>query len=863
MMGAGGVGKTRLARELAERISSPLGSGFVWVSGTRSASGVPFGAFAHLLPVLHAPAMDRLAVMMLARRAVLDLAGTDSALLVVDDAHLLDEASAALVHQLVMARSLSVVATVRSAEPAPDAVMALWKDGWLECLEVQPLDRVAVGELVAGLLDGPVDSLAVARVWEQTRGNALFCRELVRAAIAAGALDLEAGVWRWRGGLPRIGRVWDLIDARLSELDPDDLGALELIAVADGADALVLDGLVDPASRVGLARRGLVDELHDGSRALLTLSHPLFGEAIRARMPAVRRREVCARLADAAEERGLARGPELLRVAGWRLECGISADPWLLVAAARRAQAGFDARLAERFARAAIESGAGFEAEHELAIALSAQGKIDHAEEIFARLERLATIDAQRVSVVAQWSEMLFLAGGRAADAAALVNRAIVNLGPGRLRDELRVLQASWTWLSGQRSPLDEAEWSQIAARSDRMQMLVAFALAPMHVVAGRIGEALAMLDQSAEAAARWREPLPTVALTLRSTRAFALWSAGRLMDDVIYTEREWAAAIDAGEPEPAAMFAFCRAGALTDMGRIDLAIAGLRDAVAAFEDLGIPIYWSWSLAFLARALALAGDASSACAAIERAERVRPAQIELMDPELRSARVWVAVAEGDTSGARAAALADATRHLTAGKLVAAARALHDVARLGEPELVAGRLAELGAMTDATVIPLYAAHAAALAASDAPDLAAAAEGFEELGCVLLAAEAYASAAAAFDSEGRAASARAARARAGALLAHCEGARTPGLTGITVGAALTRRERDVALLAARGLANRTIAERLVLSVRTIESHLAQTYRKLGVKDRAELADMLTLPGAASAADWNLGSADGKRR
>ena len=203
---------------------------------------------------------------------------------------------------------------------------------------------------------GPVDSLAVARVWEQTRGNALFCRELVRAAIAAGALDLEAGVWRWRGGLPRIGRVWDLIDARLSELDPDDLGALELIAVADGADALVLDGLVDPASRVGLARRGLVDELHDGSRALPTLSHPLFGEAIRARMPAVRRREVCARLADAAEERGLARGPELLRVAGWRLECGISADPWLLVAAARRAQAGFDARLAERFAREAQSS---------------------------------------------------------------------------------------------------------------------------------------------------------------------------------------------------------------------------------------------------------------------------------------------------------------------------------------------------------------------------------------------------------------------------------------------------------------------------------------------------------------------------
>ena len=92
---------------------------------------------------------------MLARRAVLAPGGDGQGLLVVDDAHLLDDASAALVHQLVMARALSLVVTVRSGEPAPDAVVALWKDGWLECLDVQPLDRVALEELVAGLVHGP------------------------------------------------------------------------------------------------------------------------------------------------------------------------------------------------------------------------------------------------------------------------------------------------------------------------------------------------------------------------------------------------------------------------------------------------------------------------------------------------------------------------------------------------------------------------------------------------------------------------------------------------------------------------------------------------------------------------------------
>ena len=681
VMGTAGVGKTRLAREVAGPASRRGGG--VWVSGTRAAGGVPFGAFAHLMPALDTPGLDRLAVMMLARRAVLQSAGEGSTLLVVDDAHLLDDASAALVHQLVMARAMRVMLTVRSGEPAPDAVVALWKDGWLECLDLQPLDRLALEELVAGLVGGHVDSRAVARVWEQTRGNALFCHELVRAAVSAGVLQRQGGAWSWRGGLPGIGRMWDLIDARLSELDTGELAALEVVAIADGADVALLDELVDAPARVGLARRGLIAERMEGGRAVLALAHPLFGEAVRARMPTERRTSVCGRLADAAEARGVAFGPELLRVASWRLDHGGGGDPALFVAAAHRAQAGFDHRLAERCARAAIASGGGFHGERSLAVALGAQGEITAAETIFARLERDASNDVERVTVAAQWSEMLFRNDGRAADAAALVGRALRTLEPGRLRDELRVLEATWAWLSGDSHVLDsEDEWRETAARSERMGMLVAFATAPMYVVTGRIEEALAMLDRSRDAAARRRESLPTVELALRSTRAYALWSAGRLAENLAYCEREWTAAIEAGELDPAAIFAFARGGALADAGRIESAIGALRDAVALFEELGAPMYVSWSLAFLARALALAGDAEAAREALERAERARPAQIHLMDPELGSAEVWVAVAEGRIPAARKLALELAGRHATAGKPVAAARALHDVARLG-------------------------------------------------------------------------------------------------------------------------------------------------------------------------------------
>lgn len=52
-------------------------------------------------------------------------------------------------------------------------------------------------------------------------------------------------------------------------------------------------------------------------------------------------------------------------------------------------------------------------------------------------------------------------------------------------------------------------------------------------------------------------------------------------------------------------------------------------------------------------------------------------------------------------------------------------------------------------------------------------------------------------------------------------------------------LTTREREVSALLAQGLLNKQIAERLGLSVRTVEVYRAAAYRKLGVKSAAELA------------------------
>ena len=114
--------------------------------------------------------------------------------------------------------------------------------------------------------------------------------------------------------------------------------------------------------------------------------------------------------------------------------------------------------------------------------------------------------------------------------------------------------------------------------------------------------------------------------------------------------------------------------------------------------------------------------------------------------------------------------------------------------------------------------------------------AAADEFAAIGADRYAMEAAVDAATAFVANARQDSARRAAARAHEL--HAEGAfpRIDGLDSVAI--ALTRRESQMAELAATGLTNAEIAERLVLSVRTVETHIYRAMQKLGVNDRRDL-------------------------
>ena len=179
--------------------------------------------------------------------------------------------------------------------------------------------------------------------------------------------------------------------------------------------------------------------------------------------------------------------------------------------------------------------------------------------------------------------------------------------------------------------------------------------------------------------------------------------------------------------------------------------------------------------------------------------------------------------------------------------------LHAAVSVGiSPALVGSRLRTAVSGADSDWCLALADHVTALEARDGDSLDAVACRFENIGALLQAAEVFADAAAAHGEAGKKTSSRTSASQHDRLMQACEGAsrvvprRTPGVR-------LSAREREVALLAGRGLSNREIAERLSLSVRTVESHVYRVCTRLGVSRREALGPLVGSPsGPPSAVD-----------
>ncbi|MYX96224.1 hypothetical protein GT045_15745 [Streptomyces sp. SID486] len=265
--GPAGHGKTRLITEAVR------GTDHARVTGTPEARDLPLAAFAHLLP-------DTVSL----PRALRSLSGVR--VLVVDDAQLLDDTSAALVHQLALRGRTRLVVAAADGEPAPAAVSRLWTGELLPRLTLDPLSHEDTARLLAG---ARLEPLTVRRLHHSCQGDLRLLRELVTALTGSGRLTPVPGTGEraWRGPLPLTPAVRERLAPALERSGPGEREALERLAFAEPLSPASDE--LEPDVLERLEADGLI---HVDDHGGVGLAHPLHGTALRARAGRLRARRL-------------------------------------------------------------------------------------------------------------------------------------------------------------------------------------------------------------------------------------------------------------------------------------------------------------------------------------------------------------------------------------------------------------------------------------------------------------------------------------------------------------------------------------------------------------------------------------------
>jgi len=267
--------------------------------------------------------------------------------------------------------------------------------------------------------------------------------------------------------------------------------------------------------------------------------------------------------------------------------------------------------------------------------------------------------------------------------------------------------------------------------------------------------------------------------------------------------------------------------------GDVDRALSSAREAVACAQRTAEPFFVGMSQIQLAAARLAGGDAAGAHTPLARLD-TEPSRVLL---DLVGAHGWTVLTEA---------------HLALGDLDAAEDATVRAGRRAETTSLPQQVAAVRCARARVMLARGEAEAAVMAARDAVSR------FDRAGNLVLSARARATAGAALAAAGEREAAKgellaaesvlsaagAARERDAAVrtlrrLGHRVRRRVPAPTGGTGLTGLSAREREVAGRVASGDTNREVAAALFLSEKTIGSHLARIYDKLGVHSRAALA------------------------
>ncbi|MFJ8589587.1 LuxR C-terminal-related transcriptional regulator [Streptomyces sp. NPDC093595] len=838
IIGPAGAGKSRLAEEcfrLARKAGHPGGTAVA----TLETSAIPLGAIGHLIPP-HVDFSDPIA----------DLAATIQALaaprghrwvLVVDDLPLLDEASIVLIRQLMDARAVYLVGTVRSEMVSSEAVESLTRGDSVYRVDLAELDQPGVELVLHHALGGPVGKLTTMELSRVSEGNPLYLRELVLGALESGTLAYNGSIWELTASSPPYTqRLSELVEARLKSSGPSGKTALELLALCGVLPLSDLESVVSNDVLTSLEEAGLVKVTLDGRRASVALAHPLYSEVLRSGIQEERGRELRLEQVERARARGARRREDKLRIASLLLAATGTAEPAILINAATVASRMRDYRQVIALLGPLPESAHTLESLIILGFAYRQVGEFEKAESTLSCADGRASKESDLISVALIRSENLLWVGARPEEALKVNEEARSRVGTESAKSYLLVNEGHIRIAAGEiscglpllRSLSPECESSSGANSWARGAIMKGIGLSAI----GRANEAIEWSERAHVTHCQLDDYIMLQPADHLIALVPALAEAGRLQEARVTGEKAFAELTVARAPCP-------RLWAAWQIARVEWLAGHMREAFRWYSEAAAlaRVQHGNTLAFrpvfsgMAATAALLGNASAAEAALSECTG------DLVGEE-RLGKAWLLAARGNLAEARNVLTVAAKQAEDFGHVATEALLLTDIARLGGSQDVIDRLAELAQICDGVFVPARSSFVKALSDRDPDELLRTSTKLEEIGSNLLAAEAAAAASAMWTEAGESRRAAMASVQADRNLTHCPGVRTPMLAKLQEVVPLTSREREIALLAKTGFSSKDIAQQLTLSVRTIDNHLNRIYKKLGVKNRAELAQAL---------------------
>ncbi|WP_187776470.1 helix-turn-helix transcriptional regulator [Antrihabitans cavernicola] len=825
LTGGAGVGKTTLARHA---INGNTGT-TRWLAGTETARGIPLGAFAHLVDV--ADPREPHSILRAARQHL--LSGSSDVLIGVDDAHMLDQLSATVVHQLALEHAANFVVTVRTGQEAPDAITALWKDGLLTRVDLAPFSRQELVELVETVLEGSLESVSADRLYAISQGNPLFLRHLVEGALEAGNLRRVAGVWQLRGETVINPHLSALVESRLADLSQPTLAVVEHLAFGGSLEAEVVTSLHDHEAVEAAERAGLTQVSTEKDRLTVALTHPIYGEVVRARTGVLKARRIRGELVGALATGRPPHVSDRIRLVSLALDSDRPPDLGALIDTAGAALTLGDVVLSERFARRAGELGGGFRSSLVLAQALVWQGHSQDSENVLAAIDLDALNEIELLTWATTRASTLFWMLNDPVKATAVIDTARARLTLPIGAGFLEMLRATFT------DQLPEAvEAARAVQKSPYVTPIVlawaTFTEATASVQVGHLDGVDALVQRGL--AGLSQSPSGLLRFNLGLAEVLAAVAAGDLDGAEAAARRFVGFAV--GQQPARAKAGVLLGYVLLQRGKLAGARTEFVQAVAALQNVG----YSWEFfaaAYLCQTCAALGLASEGADALRRAEGLVGGNVAVLGSELDVSRAWQAGVEGRTSAAVEHTQSAAAIAAKSGRVAMQASALFTAVRFGD-RAAATELIEFATGLEGDLAAMQVAHAEAFAADDAAKLAAVATRWEDAGFLVAAADAAAQSAIAFTRAGDRRGELASSAVAFRLSQACDGAKTPALVVESNPLPLTAREREIASLVGMGLSNKEIADRLTVSVRTVEGHIYRSCIKLDVADRDGLAE-----------------------